>query len=410
MPDANPPSRCPLGALTRFWQRRRRPGSAGQYTRTDKLPGRSILQSRIVSGSAHQADPRSVRRERRIRDSNSPANGAFREQRSALGSAPCELFRAQSPMLESDLSGFVPSRMYGFVRGRQLEGTYPGSPADGVWISTAMRVFKGWGAPDEALWPYDGDAKNWPPTEPEGIDAHAKAHRIFAYQRVSSVDECRIAIASNGPVLAGFEIDNSWAAPPKGVIPASTQEVTSAHTVSLDGYDDNRKWFKFWNSWGPAWGEGGYGYLPYSYFEDRFLEGWTFLPPAPVPPPGRRDGIYLRMWGIPDLFGRMLHSAELVDEKDDEIVGWGFAIVFRDLLLLEELFVRPNWRLCGHGSQLADVFTQLAARIGVDLRAWIPRPDAAEENRSALEAILRHLGLARTRSPVRWAAAAETLI
>ncbi len=31
-------------------------------------------------------------------------------------------------------------RLYGFVRSRQLEGTYPGDPATGVWVTTTLRV------------------------------------------------------------------------------------------------------------------------------------------------------------------------------------------------------------------------------------------------------------------------------
>jgi hypothetical protein len=37
------------------------------------------------------------------------------------------------------------SRLYGFVRSRQLDGTFPGDAGTGVWPITACRTERGWG-------------------------------------------------------------------------------------------------------------------------------------------------------------------------------------------------------------------------------------------------------------------------
>lgn len=110
------------------------------------------------------------------------------------------------------------SPMYNYVRSRQLEGTYPGDPTSGTWISTVMRVGKGWGWLEESIWPYDGDANHWPPTEPPEIDNRAKENRTLAYQRISTIDECRVVIAANNTVSAGFLIDDSWFNAVNGII------------------------------------------------------------------------------------------------------------------------------------------------------------------------------------------------
>jgi C1A family cysteine protease len=118
-----------------------------------------------------------------------------------------------------------------------------------------MRVSKGWGVLEEALWPYDGDANHWPPSEPKGIDLRAKACRVLAYQRASTVDECRIILASGHYVTVAFEIDDSWFKAPKGTIPTpDTQPIIAAHVVYLYGYDDATQMFNFANSWGSNWG------------------------------------------------------------------------------------------------------------------------------------------------------------
>ena len=306
--------------------------------------------------------------------------------------------------MRTPASLFRPSTPYGFVRSRQLEGTFPGSPGTGHWLSTLFRVMKGWGQVEEKLWPDDLDANQWPPTEPEGLDIQAKAHRIHSYQRVSSLEQYRFLIASQLPVQASFEIDDSWSDPPKGLVAIPNgQPITGTHCVLLLAYDDHSEQFRFVNSWGAAWGDAGYGYLPYSYFKDRFVEGWTVT--ALSSPPRVKNHANLFTSEIKDPFGEMLHCVEIVDPLQDEMIGWGFVIEHESSLLLEEFFVRPNWRRRGYGSQLAMEFLQLADRHKKELFALIPHSDVGEPNRQALKAILHQLGLSRKRSPVRWTGA-----
>lgn len=298
------------------------------------------------------------------------------------------------------------SVMYGFIRCRQLEGTYPGSPETGNWISTAMRVSKGWGSVAEKDWPYDGNADHWPPIEPSGLDIKAKAHREFSYQRISTVDECRRELARSRPVMVAFEVDDSWYQPKNGIIPKpNNQQIIGNHGIMLSGYDDKTQRFKFQNSWGADWGDSGYGYLPYSYFKKRFLEGWTttsLLTPSWV---SKLDNIGLRTWEIPDVFGDTFHGAEIIDPISDEIYAWGFAIEKPSAFLeIEELFVRPLWRRRGYASELAKHLTQCANSLGKPLRAWIPHSDNNDNNAQALYGILDVLGLSLQDSPVRWAA------
>jgi hypothetical protein len=132
----------------------------------------------------------------------------------------------------------MPSRTYGYVRARQLEGSYSDDPRIGNWAISAMRVARGWGTPREDEWPYDGRAEAWPPTEPANIDAPAKAHRIFAYQRVRSVHDCKCALARIEPPAAAFEIVlTDWSNATEGMIPmpAPLAKPDASHCVTLAG-------------------------------------------------------------------------------------------------------------------------------------------------------------------------------
>jgi GNAT superfamily N-acetyltransferase len=302
-------------------------------------------------------------------------------------------------------SGWVTSPQYIYVRGRQLEGTYPGLPSTGVWISSGLRVAKGWGNIEEADWPYDGTAEQWPPNEPPGIDQKAKKFRISAYERARSVEDCLYFLVSKLEVTAAFQIDNSWYKAQNGVIPLpGGKSVTASHTVLLCGYDKNAKRFKFLNSWGDRWGDSGYGYLPFEYFSSRFLEGWvilsTFKKRPTIP-----SGLVLRTWAIKDPLGGVFHGIEIWDITNDEILGWAFAVERDSFLDVEEIFVRPKWRRRGHASQLISELKLLVNRLNHKPRAWIPHSDYGTDNIPAVRAVLKQLSLGVIRSSVRWAAA-----
>src|SRR5438105_3214317 len=114
------------------------------------------------------------------------------------------------------MNGYRMSVRYGFVRSRQLEGTFPGDKETGAWPITSLRVSYGWGTPPEESWPYGSD---WPPDEPPGIDLIAKRHRFFwPYRRVRTIAACKEA--APGGVMVSLDITDRWANPWHGQIPA----------------------------------------------------------------------------------------------------------------------------------------------------------------------------------------------
>ena len=73
-------------------------------------------------------------------------------------------------------------------------------------------------------------------------------------------------------------------------MPGRRDRVAGGHDVLAVGYNDVTQRIKFRNSWG-AWGNNGYGTLPYAYVTDPDLAGDFFRvirggsPPPPPPPP-----------------------------------------------------------------------------------------------------------------------------
>ena len=158
------------------------------------------------------------------------------------------------------------SRLYGFVRSRQLDGTFPGDAGTGVWPITACRIERGWGMVPENDWPYPARDDPWPPVEPPGLDAKARNYRIVRYQRITTSYEAKIAISRDWPVGASFEITKQWYEAENGVIetPPEGAQIIGSHQVLLVGYSDEKQAFRFRNSWGRAGAIKGMGTFPMS--------------------------------------------------------------------------------------------------------------------------------------------------
>jgi GNAT superfamily N-acetyltransferase len=263
---------------------------------------------------------------------------------------------------------------------------------------------KGWGIPGDDAWPYDGRAESWPPREPPKIDSIAKMNRIGAYERIRSIDDCRRLLAARRPVVVSVEIDSSWYECVGGRISRPTgQTIIASHTVCVVGYDDRLQHLIFQNSWGTTWGDEGFGYMPYEYLDQRLVEGFFILAIDETAHPRPQRAVIVRGWGIADPLGTVFHCAEIIDGARDEMIGWTFAVERDGALEVEDLFVRPRWRLLGYGGTLVSEMQAIASRLGLQIRVWISHADAAPSNCAAIDAVVRRLGVALETSPVSWA-------
>jgi ribosomal protein S18 acetylase RimI-like enzyme len=298
--------------------------------------------------------------------------------------------------------------MYNYVRSRELEGTFPGDREASTWVITDARVRKGWGAVPEDTWPDDGT--RWPPgPEPPGIDEIAKASRLFAYERVRSLPECRRLLVAGKPTTAAFQIDDSWHESVDGrIAEPSGREPTGNHTVLIVGYDNATGMLRFASSWGTDWGDRGFGYLPYSYFDDRLLEAWQFDLDRPTPK-GRRSrsvrGQVIKAGGVQDALGRLVHVIDAVDLAANDMIGWVIAVETTDVLHVDDLFVRPSYRGRGFGQKLARELSRIVSWRGKPVQLWFSHADWHGQPDQAQTALLGTLGLSMRPSSVPWASA-----
>ena len=246
-------------------------------------------------------------------------------------------------------------------------------------------------------------AEDWPPHEPAGLDDIAKAQRILFYQRVRDLSDCERALLTY-PVAAACEITQQWFSAPGGRIeePRADDNIIGSHAMCLTGFDERTRQIEFVNSWGELWGDRGFGYLPYSYFEQRLVSSWILYGPDVSRELEYPHDINYVELGYRSALGMPVHVREVYDAAHDERLGWAIAVERGSQLDIEDYFVRPEHRDRGFGRQLRNMLDTLSKELSLPIRVWFSHADAVGDVQKHL---CNSLGLTIMQSAVRWASA-----
>lgn len=92
--------------------------------------------------------------------------------------------------------------------------------------------------------------------------------------------QVKASITAGFPVVFGTEVFESFMNPgPSGMIPIPnirTDAYVGGHCMLIVGYDDTLQCMIVKNSWGTAWGDKGYCYIPYKILTPVFASAfWT---------------------------------------------------------------------------------------------------------------------------------------
>lgn len=142
-------------------------------------------------------------------------------------------------------------------------------------ISTAMDLIVNKGADDVASFPYvDGSFT----TQPDAASL-ARAGRFKAKSWATlAVTQAgfKAVLAGNNPIVVAIEV-----LPDFDAMNSTTNTVydtvgptdvsRGSHAIAIIGYDDTRQAFRIINSWGTGWGDGGYGWIAYSFINNAKL-------------------------------------------------------------------------------------------------------------------------------------------
>jgi C1A family cysteine protease len=173
------------------------------------------------------------------------------------------------------------SRLWLYWEERRLEGTI--NKDSGASIRDGMKVLQKLGCAPETDWPYD--ISKFAETPPAICNRDAVLFKISEYHRVSNLIYLKTALAGGYPIVIGIQIYESFESAEvaqTGIVPLPKQgeSYLGGHAVLAVGYKDDEPngttgVVMCRNSWGENWGDYGYFYLPYSYFNGYVLDMWT---------------------------------------------------------------------------------------------------------------------------------------
>lgn len=168
------------------------------------------------------------------------------------------------------------SRLFLYKTTRSLLGW---SGDTGAYIRETIKALRLFGICPEPYWTYDTTRYDEEPAS--FCYAFASNYKNLRYYRLAHLEEIKHSITQGYPVAFGFTCLESLFTPTvqaSGIIPFPNpkEKVLGGHAVLAVGYNqtgaernrcpDGHVIIR--NSWG-SWGDAGYGYLPFEYFEPQ---------------------------------------------------------------------------------------------------------------------------------------------
>ena len=160
---------------------------------------------------------------------------------------------------------WMPSRLFIYYNEREMEGTI-GQDA-GASIRDGIKSINTRGVCYEEAWPYRID--RFAERPPDDAYMIAKNHPSVRYSRLVNLPlHLKVALAGGDVLVFGVSVYESFeseAVARSGDVPLphSSERLMGGHCMLAVGYDGDQVLVR--NSWGPAWGDGGYCRMPFAY-------------------------------------------------------------------------------------------------------------------------------------------------
>ena len=157
---------------------------------------------------------------------------------------------------------------------------------EGMSIYEGLSILQNQGAATLATFPYQVDDPCVQP--PQAAHDEAWQYRIESFAAVfggagnAHLPELKAILAGGQPLLVGVPVyhPSCWPDSSPPMVPAPSPDVLAQgpvgdHGVLVVGYDDHVGGFRFVNSWGTGYGDGGFAYLSYAFMQAYAWEAWV---------------------------------------------------------------------------------------------------------------------------------------
>ncbi len=150
---------------------------------------------------------------------------------------------------------------------------------EGAMPRTACQALTAKGCCEASLYPYSAEKFTSPTAEQE---ENALKYKTGAYHRVESLSDLLSCLAdpTPWPVTVGFTVYESFTSDETadtGIMPVPhpSESQQGGHEVLCLGYDLPKQLALIQNSWGDAWGQHGYFWMPFSVIASADTDLWV---------------------------------------------------------------------------------------------------------------------------------------
>ncbi len=176
-----------------------------------------------------------------------------------------------------------PGFIYDAIRGDEQDCSA------GSYISDALNLLTDFGSLNAAQYPYDDrSCRALEPAE----HAARLGFGIKGWARVDTenLDQVKGELARGHPVIISARLDRGFfrlsSRNPFWIGSTDPEDNRGGHAMTIVGFDDRAEQFRFLNSWGSDWGQGGYGFMDYDTFARRVNAAYVIRPNTePKKPP-----------------------------------------------------------------------------------------------------------------------------
>lgn len=167
------------------------------------------------------------------------------------------------------------SRLFIYYNARAVLGET--QQDSGTTVRAGIRGVRSNGICSESIWPYDVSRFDVKPSDVAYADA--KSRNIEKYQRLVSNSDMIDSLNISMPIVIAADVFDEFMnlSGPDSTIPMPGNPwAAQGHALCVIGYDLDRAAFLIKNSFGTAWGDNGYCWMPFDYADKYVFERWSF--------------------------------------------------------------------------------------------------------------------------------------
>lgn len=145
-----------------------------------------------------------------------------------------------------------------------------------TYVTDALNVLS-----QQGVCPYDEmpyNQNDWVTKPSQQAMSDAKKFRIDYWRKINHTDikEVKAHLAAGYPVVIGVTVSEEFIHNGKDIW-KDPGTPAGGHCMLLVGYDDTKNAFKVMNSWGPEWGDNGFGWIDYGLFTNPQVIMYGFV-------------------------------------------------------------------------------------------------------------------------------------